>query len=149
MNKPKLLLYLVCALCLAAVSSLAPGKPSAVPKSQESELSPIATIKAYYDAAHKKDVKTAKKYLSQGTLEMMEEGAKKMGKTLDEALKESDADQEPMPEFSNEVIDGETATVDIKAASGASITMPFVKENDRWKIAMDKYMENLSKSSSK
>ena len=105
---------------------------------------PTATLRAYYEAAARRDFEAAKRYLSTGTMEMMEEGAKKMGKTLDEALKES-PEQKVIPQFSNEKINGDTATVDLNA-QGMTITMPLVKENGEWKLAMDKMMEDLQRS---
>ncbi len=106
--------------------------------------SPTAALRAYYDAAMRKDIATAKKYLSAGTMRMMEEGARKMGKTVDQAFEEG-AQQTPtaaMPEFGNEKVTGDTASVDIKA-QGMTITMPMVKEGGEWKIAMDKMIEEM------
>ena len=105
---------------------------------------PTAALRAYYEAAAKRDFEAAKRYLSTGTMAMMEEGAKKMGKTVDEAFKES-PEQKIIPEFSNEKINGDTATVDLNA-EGMTITMPMVKENGQWKLAMDKMMADLQKS---
>ena len=109
--------------------------------------SPTAALRAYYDAAMRKDIATAKRYLSSGTMKMMEEGARRMGKTVDQAFEEG-AQQTPtpsMPEFSNEKISGDTATVDIKS-QGISLTMPMVKEGGEWKIAMDKMLEDMKNS---
>lgn len=109
--------------------------------------SPTGALRAYYEAAMRKDVTSAKKYLSAGTMRMMEEGARRMGKTVDQAFEEG-AQQTPttaMPEFSNEKISGDTATVDVKS-QGISLTMPMVKEGGEWKIAMDKMLEDLKNS---
>ena len=105
---------------------------------------PTAALRAYYQAGIDKDITTAKRYLSAGTLKMMEEAAAKMGKSLDEAFKEG-AQQTPttaMPEFSNEKINGDTATVDIKVEN-TSLTMPLVKEGGEWKLAMDKMIQDM------
>jgi flagellar hook-associated protein FlgK len=109
--------------------------------------SPTAALRAYYDAAMRKDIPTAKRYLSAGTMRMMEDGARRMGKTVDQAFEEG-AQQTPttsMPEFSNEKINGDTATVDIKS-QGISLTMPMVREGGEWKIAMDKMLEDMKNS---
>jgi hypothetical protein len=98
---------------------------------------PTEVFKAYYDAAAKKDFATAKGYLSKGSIDLMEMGAKQQGKTLEQAMKDSPAEG-PMPQLSNEKITGETATVDI-TADGQKGSMPFVKENGEWKIALDKF----------
>jgi hypothetical protein len=105
-------------------------------------LSPTDTLKAYYDAAKNKDIDTAKKYLSHGTLQIMGDIAKAQGKTLDQMFKENaDKDsQMQTPEFSNEKIESDTATVDIKAPNQPTITMPLVKEDGMWKLAIDKLM---------
>jgi hypothetical protein len=100
-------------------------------------MTPTAVFKAYYDAAVKKDFATAKKYLSKSSIDLMELGAKKEGKTLEQSMKDSPAETGPMPQLSNEKINGDTATVDI-SADGRKMAMPFVKENGEWKLAMDK-----------
>jgi DUF2950 family protein len=109
--------------------------------------SPTAAIKGYYEAAKNKDYAAAKKYLSANTITLMEMGSKKMGKSPEEAFKESstDANTSVMPEFSNEKITGDTATVDMKA-QGQTVTMPLVKENGEWKLAMDKLFGDMSNS---
>jgi flagellar hook-associated protein FlgK len=103
---------------------------------------PTDTLKAYYAAAKKKDLETVKGYLSHSTIEMMEGFAKAQGKTLDQMFKEgADRDsQMPEPEFSNEKVSGDTATVDIKAPNQPVITMQMVKEDGSWKLAIDKMM---------
>jgi flagellar hook-associated protein FlgK len=108
---------------------------------------PTEALKAYYDAARKKDVETAKKYLSKGTMQKMEEIAKAQGKTLDQMLQEgADRDvQVPMPEFSNERVNGDTATVDIKAPNQPLVPMQMVKEDGVWKLAIDKMMQGMGK----
>lgn len=100
--------------------------------------SPTEVFKAYYDAAVKKDFTTAKNYLSKGSIDLMELGAKQSGKTFEQAMKDSPAAEGPMPQLSNEKITGDTATVDI-TAEGQKAAMPFVKENGEWKIALDKF----------
>ena|SRR5687767_867425 len=109
--------------------------------------SPTAALRAYYQAAMNKDIPAAKRYLSAGTMAMMEEGARKMGKSLDDAFKEGAAQTPPtaMPEFSNEKINGDTATVDMKV-EGMTLTMPLVKEGGEWKLAMDKMIEDMKSS---
>ena len=113
--------------------------------SSSSGLSPKDTIKAYYDAAARKDMAAAKGYLSQGTLAMMEEGAKKMGKTLDEAMKEGSNAPVVTPEFGAETITGDTATVEIKGPGGEQVKMPLVKEGGQWKLAIDKMLGDMMK----
>jgi flagellar hook-associated protein FlgK len=113
----------------------------------EAAGSPTAALRAYYQAAMNKDINAAKRYLSASTMSMMEEGAKKMGKSLDDAFKESSEQSNTtvMPEFSNEKISGDSATVDMKA-QGVAVTMPLVKEGGEWKLAIDKLMEGMKNS---
>jgi Domain of unknown function (DUF4878) len=99
---------------------------------------PTEVFKAYYDAAVKKDFATAKTYLSKGSIDLMEMGAKQQGKTFEQAMKDSPAAEGPMPQLGNEKITGDTATVDL-TAEGQKASMPFVKENGEWKIALDKF----------
>jgi flagellar hook-associated protein FlgK len=108
---------------------------------------PTAALRGYYQAAIDKDVEAAKRYLSSGTMKMLEDEARKQNKSLDEALKEG-ATRTPitaLPEFENEKISGDTATVDVKT-QGITITMPMVKENGEWKMAMDKFIEDMKKA---
>lgn len=106
--------------------------------------SPTAALRAYYEAGMKKDVAGAKRYLSAGSIKVLEESAQKMGMSLDEAMQQNAQQQAatPMPEFANERISGDTATVDIKV-QGQSLTMHMVREGGEWKLAMDKVLEDL------
>ncbi|HYG82930.1 MAG TPA: nuclear transport factor 2 family protein [Pyrinomonadaceae bacterium] len=105
---------------------------------------PTAALRAYYEASLRKDIPAAKRYLSAGTMQMMEEGAKQMGKTVDEALEEGARQNilTTVPELSNEKISGDTATVDVTAL-GRPLTMQMVKEGGEWKIAMDKTLRSM------
>jgi len=127
--------WIVLALALSALAACGNSAAS----------SPTAALKAYFDAAKKKDIETVKKYLSRGTLQMMENTAKAQGKTLDQMFKEgADRDvQMPEPEFSNEKINGDTATVDIKAPNKPLVTLQMIKEDGQWKLAIDKTMQGM------
>ena len=51
-----------------------------------------------------------------------------------------------MPETRNEKITGDTATLEIKnEKTGKWDSLPFVKEDSEWKIAFDKFIENMMK----
>ena len=110
---------------------------------------PTATFKAFYEASKKKDVAGIKKTLSKGTLDMFDKLAKEQNKTTDEMLKEVDKDDksEKMPETRNEKITGDTATLEVKNdKTNRWDPLPFVKENGEWKIALDKFLEDMMKS---
>lgn len=83
------------------------------------------------------DIAGVKRYLSRESLQMMENIAKREGKTLDELFNEAarmDA-RKPQPAFGNESITGDTATVDIQTPGQPALTMPLVKEDGEWKLA--------------
>jgi hypothetical protein len=109
---------------------------------------PTATFKKFFEASKKKDVAGIRNALSKGSLEMFDKFAKQQNKTMDEMLKDVDKDSkaEKMPETRNEKIDGDTATLEIKnEKTGKWDTLPFVKEEKEWKIAFDKFIENVLK----
>jgi deoxyribodipyrimidine photolyase-like uncharacterized protein len=110
--------------------------------------SPTATFKSFYEASKKKDAAAMKKSLSKGTLDMFDKLAKAQNKTTDDMLKDVDKDDksEKIPETRNEKINGDTATLEIKNdKTGKWDTMPFVKESGEWKIALDKFLEDMLK----
>ena len=109
--------------------------------------SPTDVLKKFVEASKKKDVETIKQTLSSGTLKMIDESAKKQNTTLDEALKKDDGNTlKEMPETRNEQIEGDTATVEVKnPATSDWDKIPFVKEDGKWKIALDKFMQDLMK----
>ena len=109
---------------------------------------PTATFKAFYEASNKKDVPGMKKTLSKGTLDMFDKLAKEQNKSTDEMLKSFDKEDksEKMPETRSEKINGDTATLEIKNdKTNKWDTLPFVKENGEWKIALDKFLQDMLK----
>ncbi|HWS99554.1 MAG TPA: hypothetical protein VN256_04715 [Pyrinomonadaceae bacterium] len=104
---------------------------------------PTAALRAYYEASMRKDVAAAKRYLSASTMRMLEDSAKQMGKTVDEAMEEGARQNtmSAMPEMSNEKISGDNASVDV-TAMGRPLTMQMVKEGGEWKIALDKTLQS-------
>lgn len=89
-----------------------------------------------------------KKSLSKGTLDMFDKLAKEQNKSTDDMLKEVDKDDksEKMPETRNEKINGDTATLEVKNdKTGKWDPLPFVKEDGEWKIALDKFLEDMLK----
>jgi hypothetical protein len=118
---------------------------TATPTADSAEAGkPTAALRAYYEASMRKDVAAAKRYLSAGTMRMVEETAKEGGRTADEALEEG-ARLNPMtvlPELSEEKISGDTATV-VATAQGRPLTMQMVKEGGEWKVALDKTLQSV------
>lgn len=116
---------------------------------QKTNLSPTETLKQYVAAAQKKDAAAMKGFLSKGSIEFLDKSAKSRNISVDELLKmEADVQAQQMPETRNEIIEGDTATVEVKnPINGAFDTkLPFVKEENAWKIARDKYIAELIKT---
>jgi len=111
--------------------------------------SPTETLKTFLEASKKKDVEVVKKTLSKGTMSLIEESAKARGTTIDELLKkDSGVPLNELPEIRGETIEGETASVEVKnMVTGDFDRIPFVKEEGNWKIALDKFMQELMKKS--
>lgn len=133
--KTRKIFALVVALLSLALASAACGNKAG--------SSPTATAKAFYDAVKAKDVAAIKATMSKGSLELMEKFAKMQNKSLDEALKEPNSSKQPPAfEAQNEKITGDTATVEVKDENGKFESLPFVKEDGQWKIALDKAMQS-------
>lgn len=111
--------------------------------------SPTETLKTFIEASKNKDVEALKKTLSKGTLGIIEETAKSQNTTVDELLKkDSGMPVKEMPEMRNEKIEGDTATLEVKnVVTGDFDAIPFVKEDGSWRIALDKFMQELMKKS--
>jgi hypothetical protein len=106
--------------------------------------SPTGTLKNYVEATQKKDVAAIKQTLSGGTLKMIEESAQRRGTTLDEVLTKDagGTTYKQAPETRNEKIEGDAATLEVKNAATADWDrIPFVREEGKWKIALDKFLQ--------
>jgi hypothetical protein len=143
-RRPQMKTRRISALCGALVVILAVTACSLLNSS-----TPTATFKAFFEASKKKDVAGMKKTLSKGTLDMFDKLAKEQKKSTDDMLKSFDKDDskdEKLPETRNEKITGDTATLEVKnEKTGKWDTLPFVKENKEWKIALDKFIEDMIK----
>lgn len=129
--KTRKILALVGALMTLALIAAACGSKAG--------SSPTATAKAFYDAVKAKDVAGIKSTMSKGSLEMMEKFAKMQNKSLDDALREPNNSKMPASfESQNEKVTGDTATLEVKDENGKWDTLPFIKEDGQWKIALDK-----------
>lgn len=108
-------------------------------------LSPTETMKALNEASRKKDLETIKKLVSKGTLDLLEQTAQRQKTTVDELLRRDEgAPFQELPETRNEKITGDAATIEIRNnATNDWETMPFVMENGVWKIALDRFMQDV------
>lgn len=124
-------------------------KPEIVyPKDSYSQTSPTDAFKTYIMATVNKDLEGLKKSLSKSSLAFVEESAKEKGETIDEILMGGAVQNKSrkIPEVRNEKISGDTATIEYKDETMPEfITMPMVKEDGTWKMALDKFMEDLIK----
>ncbi len=109
--------------------------------------SPTEVLKALNEASKAKDAAAIKDSVSKGTLNLIEESAKAQNTTVDELLKKDNgAPFKELPEMRNEKIEGDTATIELKnTTSNDWETVPFVKEDGIWKLALDKYLDDFKK----
>ncbi len=111
--------------------------------------SPIDVLKTYIDASDRKDLAAVKQTFSKGTMKMYEDAAQKRQISVDEVIKDqfelaSSAELKSKLESGKETIEGDTATVEVKDNSTGNLErIPFVKEDGVWKVALDKFMEDL------
>lgn len=132
-KSPKITTLVVALIAMALVAAACGSKGGS---------SPTATAKAFYDAVKTRDVQGIKNSMSKSSLEMMEKFAKLQNKNLDEALKDPGGSTPPATfEARNEKITGDTATLEVKGEKGNWESLPFVKEDGQWKIALDKAMQ--------
>jgi Domain of unknown function (DUF4878) len=110
---------------------------------------PTATLRAFYDAAQRKDVPGMKKALSKRTLQLFDQIAIEQHKSLEEIFTSGDRTSSAlkMPETRNEETTGDTATVETRYEGATDWSpMPFVKEDGEWKIAFDRLIEQIQKA---
>ena len=106
---------------------------------------PIESFKAYINAVKRKDTTKMKLLLSAESIKMHEQEAKAQNVTLDDVVKRETlfAEGQKVVEFRNEKIEGETATLEVKNSFGSWETVPFVREEDEWKIDKKGYVDRL------
>lgn len=112
----------------------------------ESKLSsPLETFKTYTKAIKAKDTATMKLLLSSDTIRMHEQEAKAQGVTVDEIVKRETlfTEDQRTVEFRNEKIDGDKATLEVKNSAGTWETVPFVFEEDQWKIDKKGFVDDF------
>lgn len=107
--------------------------------------SPLKTLQTYQKAMKQKDTTTMKLLLSADTLKMIEQEAKAQGVTPDDIVKRETLFEEGQKsvEFRNEKIEGTKASIELKNSAGTWETIPFVLEDDQWKIDKKGYADHL------
>lgn len=125
-----------------ATSATQPSSTS-TPITSDSGPSPTSAFTAYYEAIKSKNVEAVKSLFSKGTLNMMEERAKKTNTTVDAVMKEGleEASKDvpaEIPQSRNEKVDGDKATLEVRNDKQDKWELVhFVKEDGQWKIAFD------------
>lgn len=95
---------------------------------------PTATFRKYIEAADKKDAVAIRERATRGSQKLIDE-------TIKNQIGKRDA-----PETRNEKIEAGSATLEYKnAVAGTWDKVYFVREDGRWKIALDKLMEETLK----
>ncbi len=125
---------------VAVNTAPATPEPPAVPP-----MTPTETLKALSEASNARDTEKLRSLVSAGTLDLLEEIAKKEGRSVDELLREPDgAPFRELPRLGKEEVEGDRATVEIQNSDTKQFEkLPFVKENGVWKIAIDEYLREL------
>ena len=126
----------VFAICVLALTACGVSK---------SANSPTESLKKFIEASKNKDIETIKKLLSKSTIESIKKAADANNTTVDEILlKDNGTPLKELPETRGEKIEGDTGSVEVKnKITGEFETIPFVKEEGVWKIALDIFMRNL------
>ncbi|MDQ3219361.1 MAG: hypothetical protein M3Q26_01245 [Acidobacteriota bacterium] len=90
--------------------------------------------------------------LSAETIKMHELEAKAQSVTVDDIVKRETlfSEGQTTVKLRNEKIDGETATLEVENSFGAWETVPFIKEDDVWKIDKkgyaDRFMQEIEQN---
>jgi len=114
---------------------------------EKREVSPSDTFKEYVKAMKKKDTTSMKLLLSSATMKMHEQEAKAQNTTVDDIVKRETllAAGQTTVEYRNEQINGDKATIQFKNSYGSWETLPFVREDDQWKIDKAGYADEMMK----
>jgi len=83
--------------------------------------------------------------LSSESIKMHEQEAKVQNLTLDDVVRRETlfTEGQKTVEFRNEKIEGEKATLEVKNSFGTWETVPFVREDDEWKIDKKGYADRM------
>ena len=97
---------------------------------------PLNTLEAYTKAIKKKDTTTMKLLLSDASLKMADQEAKAQNVTLDEIVKRETlfGENQKTVKFRNEKIEDDKATIEMLDSFDSWNTVPFVREDEVWKI---------------
>ena len=130
-----LFLSLICSIAVFVSSCASESKPD----------TPLESFKAYVNAVKQKDTTKMKLLLSSESIKMHEQEAKAQNVTLDDIVKRETlfTEGQKTVEFRDQKIEGDKATLEVKNSFGAWETVPFVREDDGWKIDKKGYADRL------
>ncbi|MEO6334602.1 MAG: DUF2950 family protein [Pyrinomonadaceae bacterium] len=113
--------------------------------SESKPTTPVESFKAYVNAVKQKDTTRMKLLLSSESIKMHEQEAKSQNLTLDDIVKRETlfTEGQKTVEFRDQKIEGEKATLEVKNSFGSWETVPFVREEDGWKIDKKGYADKL------
>jgi hypothetical protein len=103
---------------------------------EQKPSTPLETFKAYTKAIKQKDTTTMKLLLSDASIKMHRQEAKAQNLNLDDIIKRQTlfSESQKSVEHRNEKIEGDRASLEVKNSFGVWETVPFVKEENVWKI---------------
>lgn len=123
------------------------------PKASKTEFSlatPTDAYKTAYSMRENKDVEGMKKVMSKDVLDFLTDIGKDEKKSLDDEIKDMfERPQAKTPEFKDEKITGDTATLQYKDETGEWQTMDFVKDGADWKLTIAKADKPAANASGK
>ena len=108
---------------------------------------PLDTLKAYNQAIKEKDTAAMKSLLSKGSIKMALEEAKVQNVPVEEVLGKETlySPGQTTVKIKNQKIEGESATIEVENSFGTWDVVPFVREDGKWKIAKERYADELMK----
>jgi len=136
-------------ILIALVALWFTGCGDAANSPQTAAATPTDVLKTYIEASDRRDLAAVKQTFSKGTMKMYEDTAQKRQVSVDEVIKEqfaldSSDELKSKLQIGKETIAGDTATVEVKDNTTGNLeSVPFVKEDGVWKVALDKFMEDL------
>ena len=106
---------------------------------------PVESFKAYITAVKQKDTTKMKLLLSSESIKMHEQEAKAQNLTLDDVVRRETlfTEGQKTVEFRNEKVEGEKATLEVKNSFGTWEMVPFIREDDEWKIDKKGYADRM------
>lgn len=109
---------------------------------------PSGALRTYIEAQQKGDIAGMKRLLSRASIEFIDKNAKVRKLGVDDVLRdETKVRIAGVPEMRNELIDGDSATVEVRddQTGRFDLVYPFVREDGIWKLARDKQIELILK----